>query len=234
MPLAFFHLDHGWRTCKFFECWNDIWDGTINSRLLLVYKTFGHIDALVFWNPLIKPQYQMDRQLTQKKNFKLHILKFRIAMNEKIVNTKIPKLEIKTIRRCGLINHLWKHSMRFLNKKTLDFLMDFPRLTFNIRKVVSSFAIFIGLYLTLIEMLKGTIGVTMVSTNLWYLCLLSLPIVLINYWMLPWMKKTKNINNINNKLKYKKYEKENKQTIFKKKVRSRNNICSKGTCCCAF
>jgi hypothetical protein len=66
----------------------------------------------------------------------------------------------------------------------------------------------------LIEMLKGTIGVTMVSTNLWYLCLLSLPIVLINYWMLPWMKKTKNINNINNKLKYKKYEKENKQTIF--------------------
>jgi hypothetical protein len=56
--------------------------------------------------------------------------------------------------------------MRFLNKKALDFLMDFPRLTFNIRKVVSSFAIFIGLYLTLIEMLKGTIGVTMVSTNL--------------------------------------------------------------------
>ncbi len=42
-------------TCKFFECWNDIWDRIINNRLMLVYKAFGHIDALIFWKPLIKP-----------------------------------------------------------------------------------------------------------------------------------------------------------------------------------
>jgi hypothetical protein len=73
---------------------------------MLVQKGFGHIDALVFRNPLTKPQYQTDRYLNQNKFFKLHISKFGAATDEKIPNTKIPKPEIKTIRRCGLINYL--------------------------------------------------------------------------------------------------------------------------------
>ncbi len=103
--------------CKFFECWNDIRDGTITSRPVLVYRTFGHIDAPIFWNPLTKIQYQTSRQLNQSKFFKLHILKFKVAMDEKITNIKIPKLDIKTIRRGGLTNRLWKHCMFFFDRK---------------------------------------------------------------------------------------------------------------------
>ncbi len=106
-------------TCKFFECWNNIWDGTINSKSISVYKTFGHIDALVVLKPLTKPPYQVDKQSKRSEFFKLCILKFRTAADEEITNTKIPKPEIKTIRRCGLINHLWKHSMFFFDKKNI-------------------------------------------------------------------------------------------------------------------
>jgi len=141
MLLVFFHLDHGWRkrgwkpylgqskpsTCKFFKCWNDIWDEKINSRSMSVYKTFGQIDALVFWNPLTKPHCQTSKQLNQNKFFKCYILKFKTTRDEEIANTKVPKLEIKTIRRCGLINQLWKHSMLFLNKKNIKLFNELPK-----------------------------------------------------------------------------------------------------------
>jgi hypothetical protein len=48
-------------TCKFFECWNDILDGTVNIKLMLIYRAFDHIDAPIFWNPLTKPQSQTSR-----------------------------------------------------------------------------------------------------------------------------------------------------------------------------
>ncbi len=114
-------------TCKFFECWNDIQDETINSRLVSICKAFGHIDALVFWKFLIKPQYQTGRQLNQSKNFKIHILRFGVATNEKIMNIKIPKPKIKTIRRCGLTNCLWKHGMLFFNRKHIRLFNGLPK-----------------------------------------------------------------------------------------------------------
>jgi hypothetical protein len=63
-------------------------------------------------------------------------------------------------------------------ESTSDFLMDFPRLTFDVHKAISSPAIFTQLYLTLIKMLKGTIGAITNSTILWLcLCLISLPML---------------------------------------------------------
>jgi len=114
-------------TCKFFECWNDIWDGKINSRLMSVYKTFGQIDALVFWNPLTKLHCQTRKQLNQNKFFKLCSLKFRTTRDEKIANTKVSKLETKTIRKYALINHLWEHSMLFLNKENIRLFNGLPK-----------------------------------------------------------------------------------------------------------
>jgi len=104
--------------------------------------------------------------------------------------------------------------------------MDFPRPAFDTHKATSSLVIFTEVYLTLIKTLKGTIGVTMVSTILWfYLCLISLPIHMIKCLNVA-MNERKKIRhkNINNKLKYMKSKKEklNKQN-WKKKVSPRKN-----------
>jgi len=207
MSLAFFHLDHEWRKRR----WKPYLSQIVRHRhvsSLNVEMTFGMGKSIVGWCPstkhLVKLMHlffeipwqnfiaKLVSNWTKTNSSNLAFWNLEQQGMKKLRLQKVPKLEIKTIKRCGLINHLWKHSMLFLNKKKLDFLMNFPRLTFDIRKVASSLAIFTWLYLTSIKMLKGTIGLTMVSTNLWfYLCLISLPILLINAWMLPWMKEKK-------------------------------------------
>jgi hypothetical protein len=56
----------------------------------------------------------------------MHVLKFKVTADDKIVNTKIPKPEIKTIRKCGLTNYLWKYDILFLDRKHIKIFNGLP------------------------------------------------------------------------------------------------------------
>jgi hypothetical protein len=60
-----------------------------------VYKAFGHIDVLIFWNPLIEPHYQIDKQLNQRKIFKVHILKLEQLQMKKLQIQKYPNMKLR-------------------------------------------------------------------------------------------------------------------------------------------
>jgi hypothetical protein len=67
---------------------------TIDKRSMSISTTLGHVNALIIGNTMAKSQNEPHRKLNKTKLFKVHIVKFGGAADEKILHTKITKFEI--------------------------------------------------------------------------------------------------------------------------------------------
>ncbi len=203
MSLAFFHLDHKRRKRG--------WKPNLGQTIGDWHASSFNVEMTFKMGQLTVGQFQFEAHLVTLmcqffefpwQNFNTKLVGNWTKANssnstfqsskqpwmKKIANTKILKPNVKTIEDVGSQTICESMACSSSIKSTLDFLMDFPRPTFDTCKVISSPATFTWLYLTFVKLLIGTVGVTVVSTILWlYLCLVSLPISLINAWMLPWM-----------------------------------------------
>ncbi len=152
-------------------------------------------------------------------------------MNEKITNTKIPKHEIKTIRRCGLTNCLWKHGMLFFDKKHIKLFNVLPKTCIWHSQ---SYFVIHNFRTTILDIGKN------VKRVCWGNNIFNNPLVLPLPDRFATMNGKKKLEkkikqrNINNKLKYKIYEKEKKQTKLKKNNKIKKKNWLEGTYCCPF
>lgn len=67
---------------------------TIDKKSMSINTTLGHINALIFGNTMAKSRNEPHRKLNKKKLFKIHIVKFGVATDEKNPHTKVTKFEI--------------------------------------------------------------------------------------------------------------------------------------------
>jgi len=79
----------------FFVCFNDIRNWVVNKRTMSIHQTSCDINALIFRHTLTKSQYQTNRAFNQRKLLEIYIIKFKTTLDEKVLDTKITKPQVK-------------------------------------------------------------------------------------------------------------------------------------------